>query len=177
MRILLLLPSVLLFSTGCATITRGDKQLVHLVTDPPAAEAIVDGAAYVTPADVVLKRKQGHEVTVRKPGYQSITFKLSSHWDAGGIGAVAMDAAVPGGSALFVIDWLSGSDRHFDNLATIKLPPNRGPEASQPVMLYEYKGKLMSKGDFDDAVEHDKLFKSKTKQPATQPAPQKNNGG
>jgi hypothetical protein len=163
---ILLLPAILLLATGCATITRGDKQIVRLVTDPPAAQAIVDGAPYVTPADVVLKRKQGHEVTVRKEGYQAITFKLSSHWDAGGVGAVAMDAAVPGGSAMFVVDWLSGSDRHFDNLATIKLPPNTGPEASQPVVLYEYKGKLMSKANYDAAVEHDKLFKSK--KPATQ---------
>ena len=161
MRIILLLPMLLLLSTGCATIVRGDKQIVRLVTDPPAAEAIVDGAPYVTPADVVLKRKQGHEITVQKEGYQAITFKLTSHWDAGGVGAVAMDAAVPGGSAMFVVDWLSGADRHFDNLATIRLPANSGPEASQAITLYEYKGKLMSKADYDAAVEHDKLFKSK----------------
>ena len=45
-----------------------------------------------------------------------------------------------------------------------------GPQASQPITLYEYKGKLMSKVDYDTAVERDKIFKSK--KPATQASKQ-----
>ena len=66
----LLLPSLVLafagggVGGGCAAITRGNKQVVKLITDPPAADVVVDGAKYVSPADVVLKRKPAHEVTV-----------------------------------------------------------------------------------------------------------------
>jgi hypothetical protein len=155
--------------TGCATMTRGNKQIIHLVTEPPAAKVIVDGKPYVSPADVVLQRnKKTHEVTVEKEGYQGVTFVLRAHWDAGGVGAVALDAAVPGGSAMFVIDVLSGSDRAFNKISTIKLPPSTMP-SPPPVTLYEYKGKLLEKPAYDAAVEHDKLFKSKNKSAAAQP--------
>ena len=160
-----------LLSTGCATLTRGNKQTVKLVTDPPAARVIVDGKPYVTPADVTVHRKKPHEVTVEKEGYQGITFKLKARWDAGGVGAVAIDAAVPGGSALFIIDTLYGADREFSKVITIKLPPATQP-APPLLTLYEYKGKLLNKADYDAAVERDKLFKSKKKKAsaATQPS-------
>ena len=156
--------------SGCATFTRGNKQTVHLVTDPPAAKVVVDGHPYVTPADVVLRRsKKTHEVLVEKEGYQGVKFVLQAHWDAGGVGAVAFDAAVPGGSALFVFDTLYGADRSFNKMATIKLP--RSTEANpEPVTLYEYKGKLLPKAEYEAAKERDKLFKSKKKkEAATQP--------
>lgn len=156
--------------TGCATLTRGNKQTIHLVTDPPAAKVVVDGQPYVSPADVVLRRnKKTHEVLVEKEGYQGVKFVLQAHWDAGGVGAVAFDAAVPGGSALFVFDTLYGADRSFNKMATIKLP--RSTESSpKPVTLYEYKGKLLPKAEYEAAKERDKLFKSKKKkQAATQP--------
>jgi hypothetical protein len=156
---------------GCATVVRGDKQLVKLITEPPGADVVVDGNKYVSPADVTIKRKQKHEITISKDGYQSITFKLQAHWDAGGVGAVVLDAAVPGGSVLFVVDTLFGADRQFDKIATIKLPPAANPPTTQPITLYEYKGQLLSKRDYDVAVEKDKLFKSKKPaSPTTQPA-------
>jgi hypothetical protein len=161
-----------LMSTGCATITRGNKQVVHLVTEPPAARVVVDGKPYISPADVRLQRNTpAHEVTVSKEGYQTITFKLKSRWDGGGVKAWAVDAAVPGGSALFAIDTLYGAAREYDKIATIKLPKAVEPNPA-PITLYEYKGKLLTKVDYDAAVEHDKLFKSKKKgkEPAgTQP--------
>jgi hypothetical protein len=155
---------------GCATLARGNTQLVKFATNPPAALVVVDGTKYVSPADVVFKRnKKGHEVTVSKPGYQTITFILKSHWDAGGVGAVAVDAAVPGGSALFVIDTLYGADRNFDKLATITLSKETAA-TTQPLVLYEHKGKLMTKVNYDAAIEREKLFKSKksTTNPANQ---------
>jgi hypothetical protein len=154
---------------GCATVVRGDKQRVKLITDPPGADLVVDGTKYVSPAEVTVKRKQPHDITISKEGYQAICFKLKSHWDAGGAGAVVLDAAVPGGSVLFVVDTLVGADRQFDTIATIKLPPAAVPPTTQPITLYEYKGQLLSKRDYDVAVEKDKLFKSK-KPPTTQPA-------
>src|SRR5689334_7178136 len=116
-----------LCTPGCATLVRGDKQTVKVITDPPAATVLVDGTRYLTPAEVALKRKQPHDIRLEKPGFRTIAFKLKSHWAAGGIIAVGFDAAVPGGSALFVIDWLFGADREFHNLATIHLPPSAAP--------------------------------------------------
>jgi hypothetical protein len=146
---------------GCATLARGNTQTITVVTNPPAALVVADGINYVSPAGVVFKRnKKAHTITVSKPGFQTITFVLKSHWDAGGVGAVAVDAAVPGGSALFVIDTIYGADRDFDKLATITLPKAEGPK-TPPLVLYEHKGKLMPKAEYDQAVERDKLFKSK----------------
>src|SRR5260370_16039201 len=88
---------VILAEGGCATLMRGNKQKVKLVTDPPAADIIVDGKSYTSPAEVVLKRKRPHDITVSKAGCQAIKFKLNSHWDAGGAGAGVLHAAVPGG--------------------------------------------------------------------------------
>lgn len=159
-------------ATGCATVMRGNKQVVHLVTEPPAARVVVDGKPYVAPADVTLQRNTpAHEVTVSKEGYQTITFKFKSRFDGGGVKAWAVDAAVPGGSALFAVDTLFGASREYDKIATIKLPKAIEPNPA-PITLYEYKGKLLGKVDYDAAVEHDKLFKSKKKgkEPAaTQP--------
>jgi hypothetical protein len=42
--------------TGCATI-RGDKQKMTIETEPAGANLVVDGQKYMTPAEVVLKRK------------------------------------------------------------------------------------------------------------------------
>jgi hypothetical protein len=153
---------------GCASVSRGNTQTVTVMTNPPAALVVADGIKYVSPADVIFKRnKKAHTITVSKPGFQTITFVLKSHWDAGGVGAVAVDAAVPGGSALFVIDAIYGSDRNFDKLATITLPKAEGP-TTQPLVLYEHKGTLMPKAEYDQAVEKDKLFKSK--QPTSKPS-------
>lgn len=161
--------SMLLFlSAGCASVTRGNKQTVKILSDPTGANLVIDGKPYVTPATVVIKRKEAHDITLAKEGYQTITFKLNAHWDGGGLGPVALDAALPGGSALFVIDFLYGADRKFNDVATIKLPPATGPE-SKPITLYEFKGKLLAKADYDIAVEKDKLFAKKN--PTTAPAP------
>jgi hypothetical protein len=159
-------------TTGCATVVRGDKQKVIFESEPQGAKLIVDGKAYTTPASVVFKRKEKkgappHEITVSKDGFQTITFKFESHWDAGGAGAVVIDAAVPGGSALFLIDLITGADHNYDKIATIKLLPVPAGQTAVPLTLYEYKGKLLTKPDYDAAVEHDKLFKDKKKNGAT----------
>jgi hypothetical protein len=140
---------------------RGNTQAITVTTHPPAALVVADGFRYVSPVDVIFERdKKPHTVTVSKPGYRTITFVMKSHWDAGGLGAVAVDAAGPGGSALFVIDLLFGATRDFNKLDAITLPGAEGPK-TQPLVLYEHKGKLMPKAEYDQAVEKDKLFKSK----------------
>src|SRR2546421_356568 len=45
-------------STGCATISRGDKQKVTFATKPPAAKLVVDGNAYTTPDHALRVQRQ-----------------------------------------------------------------------------------------------------------------------
>jgi hypothetical protein len=165
--------ATVLSTPGCATVTRGDKQRVQFQTDPPGAALVVDGQSFTTPAEVKLKRKPAHDILVSKEGYESIRFKLKAHWDAGGVGAVVLDAAVPGGSALFLIDTLVGADRKFSSIAIIKMLPATMP-ATQPITLYEYKGKLLEQPQYEAAVEHDRIFKTKKKNtsPTTHPSTQ-----
>jgi PEGA domain len=155
------LGSLLATMGGCATVFRGDKQKVRLVTDPPGAKLDVDGKSYTSPTSVMLKRNKPHTVIVSKEGYQALTFTLKGNWDAGGAGAVVTDVVVPGGSILFAIDTLVGADRQFHELATIKLPPALGP-TTEPTLVFERKGQLLNKADYDRAVTEDKLFAPKS---------------
>jgi hypothetical protein len=155
--------------TGCATFSRGSHQTVKLITEPSPADVYVDGAIYTSPAEAKVKRNKPHTVVVTKPGYQGIEFKLKARWDAGGPGAVALDAIVPGGSVMFAVDTVVGADREFSKTVTIKLPPATQPNPPN-ITLWEYKGQLLQKAEYDAAVERDKWFaknKKKGKSPAT----------
>lgn len=164
------------FGGGCATLTRGGHQVVKFETNPTPADVVVNGKKYVSPIEVKLKRNKLHDVTVTKAGYQGVTFKFRGKWDAGGAGAATLDAVLPGGSVLFVIDTLVGADRQFSKMATITLPPLPAGPTTQPIVtLYEFKGKLMEKAEYDAAVKADKLFakdkkKKKGKAATTQAA-------
>jgi hypothetical protein len=140
---------------GCATFFRGDKQTLQVVTNPVGAVVSVDGTTTVTPAKITLKRNKVHEVTLTKPGYQGLTFKLKANWDAGGAGAVIADIVIPGGSIMFAIDTLVGADRKFNDVAPIHLSPATQP-SPQLVQVFEHKGKLLIKADYDRAVAADK---------------------
>ena len=151
---------------GCATLFRGDKQAIKVVTDPAGATLTVNGKVYTTPATIVLKRNKQHVITLVKDGYQGFKFNLRANWDAGGGGAVAADAIIPGGSILFIIDTAVGADRQFDEMATIKMPAATQP--SPPLIeVIEHKGKLMTKAEYAEAVKYEGLFAKK--KPATQP--------
>jgi hypothetical protein len=132
--------------TGCATI-RGDKQKMTIESDPTGANLVVDGQKYTTPAQVILKRKDAHHISVDKDGYRPITFNLESTWD----GASMTDLALPGGSALMGASALTGSDRQFNQLGKIKLERTTEPHP-KPIEMYQYRGKLLTKSEYDKAI-------------------------
>ena len=146
---------------GCATFFRGDKQTLKVVTNPVGAVVSVDGTTTVTPTKITLKRNKVHEVTLTKPGYQGLTFRLKANWDAGGAGAVIADIVIPGGSIMFAIDTLVGADRKFNDVAPIQLSPATQP-SPKLVQVFEHKGKLLVKADYDRAVAADKNPKNAT---------------
>ena len=141
--------------TGCATI-RGDKQKMTIETDPAGANLVVDGQKFTTPAEVVLKRKDTHRITVDKDGYRPIAFNLESTWD----GASMTDLALPGGSALMGASVVTGSDKQFNQLGKIKLEKTSEAKPAQ-LEMYQYRGKLLTKTEYDKAMEAEQKDKSR----------------
>jgi len=66
-----LLVAVLAISTGCATFINPSTQPVTIVSDPPAAEVLVDSEGMgSTPTDVLLRRSDGEAaVRLQKDGF------------------------------------------------------------------------------------------------------------
>jgi hypothetical protein len=141
--------------TGCATF-RGDKQKMTIATDPAGANLTVGDQKYTTPAEVTLKRKEAHLITVAKDGYQPVKFNFQATWD----GASMTDVALPGGSALMGLSVATGSDLQFNQLETIKLQKASSP--NPPVVeVYQYRGKLLSKAEYDRQVAEDAKDKTR----------------
>jgi hypothetical protein len=55
---------------GCASLFRGNTQEVRIDSFPPGAAGEVDGMSIQTPAKLMLKRTEPHEVVLKKQGYQ-----------------------------------------------------------------------------------------------------------
>jgi hypothetical protein len=67
-----------LVSVGCGTIFGSTSQLVPVVTDPPGAQ-IVDmpsGDSALSPAELLLSKREGHRIVISKPGYETVKFSL-----------------------------------------------------------------------------------------------------
>lgn len=60
----------LCLACGCAGLFRGNTQEVRIDSYPPGAAGEVDGMSIQTPAKLMLKRNEPHEVVLRKAGYQ-----------------------------------------------------------------------------------------------------------
>jgi hypothetical protein len=101
-----LIGSVMLLSSGCATITRGTEQDLAVESDPAGATVTLsNGMKGTTPTSFKVKRKDSLTVTVQKPGYKATTVqvipKVSDNGAAGmagnllfgGIIGVGVDAA------------------------------------------------------------------------------------
>src|SRR6185503_12543676 len=147
---------LLSIGTGCATL-RGDKQKVKFVTEPAGAVVVVDDKErVVTPAEVMLKRKDPHKIEVSKAGYRPITFKLESQWD----GASMTDVALPGGSALMGLSLATGSDKAFRELRPIRL--EKTSEASPAAMeVFQYRGKLYVKEEYERLWQEEAMDKTR----------------
>ncbi|HSI35536.1 MAG: PEGA domain-containing protein [Phycisphaerae bacterium] len=127
---------LLVAGSGCATL-RGDSQKVKFETDPSGAEVVVDGKDKVTtPGELTLKRRETHNVEVRKDGYKTVQFTLGAEFD----GAVLTDLVVPGGSALTGLSVTTGSDKSFNTLQKIKLEKGSGTTE-----LWEHRGVLYTR--------------------------------
>ncbi|HEX2973074.1 MAG TPA: PEGA domain-containing protein [Tepidisphaeraceae bacterium] len=139
---------------GCAKLMRGDSQKMKFDTEPEGALVKIGDKEYTTPAEVVLKRKDKHEVTVSKAGYRTVRFELTAKWD----GLSLTSAALPGGSVWFATDTATGADRRFYKLEKIKLEPTTDPNAPE-LVLTQYRGKLYTEEQFKQVMEEERKYR------------------
>ena len=138
-----------LLAGGCATAVRGDKQTVKFVSQPTAATVTFDGGQpRTTPFSATLKRSQTQHVVATAQGYRPIRFDLSAQRDM----AAVPQLVVPGGSALLATDVATGADRAYPGTVTIKFMEPAGA-ATDAVQMYEFRGAVLNKPDYDKAVE------------------------
>lgn len=64
-------------TSGCASITRGTKDVFSVQTTPPGATATMsNGLTCVTPCTLELPRKHGFSVTLELDGYKGLTTNI-----------------------------------------------------------------------------------------------------
>jgi hypothetical protein len=141
-----------LFCGGCATLMRGPRQTLNFLTNPSLARVTVDGLVYASPFSVSLRRKEGHHVTIEKPGYRTLEFSIDPQWDAM---SLVGNILIPGGCVGLVADQISGANKAFYDLAEIHLQPTTRPDA--PLLLYDYKGHLLTSREVASAVEANRI--------------------
>lgn len=114
----------LMFSSGCATITRGTKEVLVVESDPSGADVeLSTGLRGKTPTSFKLKRKRDLVVTISKAGYETATINVNSQ--IAGAGAAGMAGnLVFGGLIGAGIDAGSGATKQLKpNPVTVKLNP------------------------------------------------------
>jgi len=121
-----LLAVVALFSSGCATITRGSTEVLVIDTDPPGAAATLSsGHNCKTPCSIELKRKNNVHVKIEKEGYESVDTDISSQ--ISNAGAAGMAGNVLFGGLIGVgVDAATGATKQLlPNPLKIKLEPKK----------------------------------------------------
>lgn len=157
------LAAVMALGSGCATMFRGKDQRVKFVTEPEGAVVTVNEVQQETPVEVVLKRKQKHQVSISKEGYRTVNFELKGRWD----GTSMLSFLLPGGTLWFLIDTGSGADKTFGKLEVIRMQPTTNP-SEPPVTYYVQKGKFYTEEEYK---------KLKGKEPTTKPAEEEKKSG
>lgn len=100
--------SALMFTSACATVTKGTEDTVRLETSPPTAQATISDTRHVlrdvtcvTPCRLELNRKWAYYVTFEKNGYETVTHllepKLSSDGVAGMGGNILLGGIIGAG--------------------------------------------------------------------------------
>ncbi len=114
---------LLLFSfallTSCATMIHGKTQVVQIQSEPAGATAFHKGKRIgTTPVQVVLERKQDHQISLVKNGYRDETVTLKRK-----LAPTAILYALPLGIVWFGIDSTNGAQWQFQKQLTYTLVP------------------------------------------------------
>ena len=120
---------VVLFS-GCATVTRGTKDVLIVETEPPGATVTCsNGMTGTTPTSFKLPRKDDIQLTIEKPGYETVTVDVRSGVSTGGSVGMAGNVLL-GGLVGAGIDAATGA---MNSLKPNPVQVNLVPVGSTPV--------------------------------------------
>lgn len=75
----LLVPAalIILFTSGCASISKGPTQRVEISSEPAGARIIENGRTIgITPDRLDLSRKRGHNLSIERPGFKPETVTI-----------------------------------------------------------------------------------------------------
>jgi hypothetical protein len=102
--IFIVLLSILLSLTSCATIISGTQEDVMFNSEPQGAMLDLNGAALgTTPCTIKLKRNQSHLVYLRKEGYHPYCFQIQKEFNPIFLGNIIL-----GGPVGMLVDVCSG---------------------------------------------------------------------
>ena len=114
-----------LLGSGCATVTRGSKDVLVIESDPPNAEVeLSTGESGTTPTSFKLPRRSSIVVTISKPGYETVSVNVNSVVADGGAAGMAGNVLL-GGIIGAAVDGASG--------AALNLSPNPVEVTLEPV--------------------------------------------
>jgi uncharacterized protein YceK len=101
---IILLAAVLLLS-GCTTVIKGTTQTVPVNSDPSGAEIVVNNRTVgTTPAEIELKRKRDHQITLQLDGYEPATVAVLKS-----VGGAVWGNIIAGGLIGWGVDATSGA--------------------------------------------------------------------
>jgi hypothetical protein len=101
----LVLVSLLLIQSGCATIVSGKTQDVMIRSNPPGATVKIDEiVSGTTPMVANLIRKKRHAISISKSGYQEV-----SHATTRGFNGWYLGNLIFGGIIGLIVDPISGA--------------------------------------------------------------------
>lgn len=137
----LLFGPLALLMTGCATVTRGTTDTVHIDTDPSGADIrLSNGMVCTTPCNLEIKRNAHDvDVAIELAGYHSEKTMLESKIAGGGVAGVAGNAII-GGVVGIIIDSATGAmlDIH-PNPLIVEMVPETEPKPDAPKLVYSEK--------------------------------------
>jgi len=112
-----IVPIVFLIAlSGCATITRGRKEVLVIESEPSGAVVTTStGLSGKTPCTFKVSRKGGFVVTIEKEGYETVRVQVESQ--VAGAGAAGMAGNV-------ILGGLIGAAVDAGTGATLQLKPN-----------------------------------------------------
>jgi len=116
--------TVLVSIGGCATITRGTKEVLVIQSDPPGATAsLSSGHMCKTPCSIELPRSNSVHVKIEKQGYVTVDTDVQAQ--VAGAGAAGMAGNVLLGGLIGAgIDAASGATKQLiPNPVWVKLEP------------------------------------------------------
>src|SRR5690606_36332685 len=124
-----------LLTTGCASITRGTKDVFSIQTDPPGATASMsNGLTCVTPCTLELPRKHGFTVTLTLDGYKSLSTSIVPRQAGAGSAGMAGNV-IFGGLIGAAVDASSGAMKDlYPNPLIVRMVP-LGSDQSSTVEL------------------------------------------